>query len=174
MNCRENAFVRLATLESDLHHMKSKMNATADTPSQFNKVSHTSGPLAVQLTSEDRHIVGMASTSVWSQSFACIKQGIHNTIFLHFSHNISTLLTQHLPAQRMQLEADIPKLEGAVAMASSEHIRISELNDADLADLRSQMSRDLVSMLREFVLIQVASSQKTAQLWEEAVASLKQ
>jgi len=74
----------------------------------------------------------------------------------------------------MQLEADIPKLEGAVAMASSEHIRISELNDADLADLRSQMSRDLVSMLREFVLIQVASSQKTAQLWEEAVASLKQ
>lgn len=74
----------------------------------------------------------------------------------------------------MQLEADIPKLEGAVSAASSEHARIAELNSTQLEELRVQMSSELTSMLREFVLIQVASSQKTAQLWEEAATSLRQ
>ena len=57
--------------------------------------------------------------------------------------------------QRQQLEADVPRLEGAVAAARSEHTRVSELNAAEGAALRSQMASELSAMLKEFILIQV-------------------
>ena len=49
----------------------------------------------------------------------------------------------------------MPKMEGAVDAARSEHARVSELNTTDLVVMRSQMSSDLTAMLKEFVLIQV-------------------
>ncbi|GAX83869.1 hypothetical protein CEUSTIGMA_g11294.t1 [Chlamydomonas eustigma] len=75
-------------------------------------------------------------------------------------------------SKREQLMVDIPQLESAVEVARTEVARVSQLNIEETSALKRHMANDLVAMLREFALIQVASNQKTEQLWREALENL--
>jgi len=75
-------------------------------------------------------------------------------------------------ARRAQTYIEITQLEASLAAARSEYSKVSERNAEELVGFRSNMRADMVAVVKEFALVQVASAQKAQQLWQETLHAL--
>ena len=73
------------------------------------------------------------------------------------------LLHFYLP-QRQQAETEVGQFESALSAARGEYVRMCERNREELVAWRASMQADMVSMLKEFALVQVS-------VWEGGLTS---
>ncbi|MEW5304683.1 MAG: hypothetical protein WDW36_007276 [Sanguina aurantia] len=98
----------------------------------------------------------------------CVSVGLRACVSVGLRRCVSVGLRGCIDALRF----DLAMLDTAVLAARAEYERVTERNVEEVVAFKATMRRELVVMIQEFAMVQVAGANKAQQMWQETAHAL--